>query len=191
MTIPWIGTFSVAPPDAWIHANGNTIGNASSGGTERANTDTEQLFTLLWDSMADAQAAVSTGRGASAAADFAANKNITLPDMQGMVAVGTGGTAMTTHGDTDGEETHVITTAEMAAHAHRQNTGETVNGTAVASSKFKTGDAGGSSIRGDTDSGLSDSGSPNITDLDTASVGSDTAHENMPPWVSLSWIIKL
>ncbi|MCH7809424.1 MAG: hypothetical protein IH863_02465, partial [Chloroflexi bacterium] len=47
MIIPWIGTFGVAPPDAWVHANGNTLGNGSSGGSERANADTEELFTLL------------------------------------------------------------------------------------------------------------------------------------------------
>ncbi|KKN44736.1 hypothetical protein LCGC14_0690150 [marine sediment metagenome] len=169
MTIPWIGTFAAVPPDAWIHANGNTIGNGSSGGTERANTDTEQLFTLLWDNMADAQAAVSTGRGASAAADFAADKTITLPDLQGMMAVGTGGTAMTTHGDTGGEETHVLTVAELAAHTHTEN---------------KYNDTGGAVAGSNTADNL-------LTTPQTGSTGSDTAHENMPPWVSLSWIIKL
>ena len=175
MIIPWIGTFSVAPPDAWVHANGNTLGNASSGGTERANADTEELFTLLWDSMADAQAAVSTGRGASAAADFAANKNIVIPDMQGMIAVGTGGTAMTTHGDTAGEETHVLTTAELAAHTHTPQMFVTAGGASGANNPVRN----------------TNDGTLQSHDSTTTSTGSDTAHQNMPPWVSLSYIIKL
>jgi hypothetical protein len=72
----------------WVLADGRTIGNASSSGTNRANSDTEDLFTILWDNLADAEAAVSTGRGASAAADFAANKNIALPDHQGRTVAG-------------------------------------------------------------------------------------------------------
>src|SRR5258708_1610023 len=44
--------------------------------------------TLLWNSWADAQAPVSSGRGASAAADFAAHKTITLPDLRGRVVAG-------------------------------------------------------------------------------------------------------
>jgi len=172
MIIPWIGTFATTPPDAWVHANGNTIGNASSSGSERANADTEQLFTLLWDSMADAQAAVSGGRGGSAAADFAANKNIVIPDMQGMIAVGTGGTAMTTHGDNAGEETHVLLTAELAAHTHMQNHNS------VTASGLGPSIASGATVTV-------------INDQVTDSTGSDTAHENMPPWVSLSYIIKL
>ena len=172
MIIPWIGTFSVAPPDAWVHANGNTLGNASSGGTERANADTEELFTLIYDSMADAQAAVSGGRGASAAADFAADKTIVIPDMQGMIAVGTGGTAMTTHGDSAGEETHVITIAELATHTHMQN-----EHSATAAGLGPNLSNGATTVI--------------ANDQVTDPTGSDTAHENMPPWVSLSYIIKL
>jgi microcystin-dependent protein len=78
--MPYIGA---AAPSGWVLAAGKTIGNAASGATERANADTVNLYTLLWDSWADAEAPVSTGRGASAAADFAANKTITLPDLRG------------------------------------------------------------------------------------------------------------
>jgi hypothetical protein len=67
----------------WVRANGRTIGNASSGATERANADTSALFTFLYN--ADGSLAVSGGRGASAAADYAANKTITLPDFRGRV----------------------------------------------------------------------------------------------------------
>lgn len=62
----------------WVRINGRTIGNASSGATERANADTAALFSYIWSTYADAVAAVVGGRGISAAADFAANKQITL-----------------------------------------------------------------------------------------------------------------
>jgi hypothetical protein len=74
----------------YVRCNGRTIGNAASGGTERANADTEALFTYRWNKLADGQAAVSGGRGASAAADYAANKTIALPDLRGAMVIGLG-----------------------------------------------------------------------------------------------------
>lgn len=65
----------------FVRANGRTIGSATSGATERANSDTQALFEYLWD--ADANLTVSTGRGANAAADWTANKTIALPDWRG------------------------------------------------------------------------------------------------------------
>jgi microcystin-dependent protein len=65
----------------FVRLNGRTIGSATSGATERANADTQSLFQYLWG--ADANLAVSTGRGVSAAADWAANKTLTLPDAAG------------------------------------------------------------------------------------------------------------
>lgn len=77
-----------AAPAGWLECNGNTIGSGSSGGTARANADTEALFTVFWNSTANADLAIqdSTGaattRGASASADFAANKRMPLPDFR-------------------------------------------------------------------------------------------------------------
>lgn len=62
----------------FVRMNGNTIGNVGSGATERANADTEPLFTWYWNNLNNTIAPVSGGRGASPAADFAANKTITL-----------------------------------------------------------------------------------------------------------------
>lgn len=70
-------------PTGWVRCNARTIGSASSGATERANADTENLFTFLWTHYSDTVCAVSTGRGASAAADYAAAKTIALPDLRG------------------------------------------------------------------------------------------------------------
>jgi hypothetical protein len=70
----------------FVRCNGRTIGSAVSGATERSNADTSALFSYLWG--ADANLAVSGGRGASAAADFAANKTLTLPDCRGRTIAG-------------------------------------------------------------------------------------------------------
>jgi hypothetical protein len=48
--------------------------------------DTSALFLYLWG--ADANLAVSGGRGGSAAADYAANKTIALPDWRGRALAG-------------------------------------------------------------------------------------------------------
>jgi hypothetical protein len=77
------GTGSIT---GWVRMNGRTIGSATSGASERANSDVQALFTFLWNG--DANLTVSTGRGASAAADFAANKTITLPDGRGRTMAG-------------------------------------------------------------------------------------------------------
>lgn len=72
----------------WVRANGRTMGSASSGATERANADTGTLFAYLWNNFSNTVCPVSTGRGANAAADFAANKTITLLDWRGYVPGG-------------------------------------------------------------------------------------------------------
>ena len=128
--VPYIGT---AAPAGWVLASGRTIGSAASAATERANADCQALFTLLWNSFADAQAAVSGGRGASAAADWAANKTIALPDLRGRVVAGKddmGGSAAgrmtsggagvngTVMGASGGAQTHTLTTNEMPLHGH-------------------------------------------------------------------------
>lgn len=65
----------------FVRCNGRTIGSATSGATERANSDCQALFTFLWN--ADALLPVSGGRGVSAIADWGANKTIGLPDCRG------------------------------------------------------------------------------------------------------------
>src|SRR5262245_12922775 len=72
----------------YVRLNGRTMGNGASGATERANADTEDLFAYLWNNLTNTIAPVSGGRGGSAAADYAANKTITLPDMRGRALVG-------------------------------------------------------------------------------------------------------
>lgn len=78
----------VSIPAGWVAANGGTIGSGSSGATNRADADTEDLFTLWWTEFTDGELPVFTSgggastRGASAAADFAADKRMTVPDFR-------------------------------------------------------------------------------------------------------------
>jgi len=76
------------PRLGFVRANGRTIGSASSGATEYAGDTASDLFTFLYEGLADSVATVSGGRGASAAADWAANKTIVVPSMRGRAPVG-------------------------------------------------------------------------------------------------------
>jgi len=75
------------PMDGFVRMNARTIGSDISGATERANADTADLFSFLW-ALPNTVAPVSGGRGASAAADWSANKAISIPTMQGLATVG-------------------------------------------------------------------------------------------------------
>ena len=68
----------------WVRQNGRTIGSATSGASERANSDCQNLFLYLWNNYPNLKCPVIGGRGVSAAADWAANKQITLYDMRGI-----------------------------------------------------------------------------------------------------------
>lgn len=118
----------------WVRCNGNTIGSATSGATERANADTQALFLWLWGQDTGNQLAVTPSKGASAAGDWAANKAIALPDLRGRSIFGmetmgrtsagrlTGATFATGNGSTlgsyGGAATATLVTANLAAHSH-------------------------------------------------------------------------
>lgn len=118
-------TLKTAADTGWVMFNDGTIGNAASGGTTRANADTVALFTLIWNNTADAQCAVSTGRGANAAADYAANKTIALPKALGRALAAAGaGSGLTSRALAliTGAETHALTEAQtpVKSHVHAQ-----------------------------------------------------------------------
>lgn len=73
--------FLNAAPSGWLELAGQTVGSASSGAAY-ANAAAQNLFTAMWNSHDNSICAVSGGRGASAAADWAANKQLTLIDQR-------------------------------------------------------------------------------------------------------------
>jgi hypothetical protein len=89
-----------ASRSGWIAADGGTIGSAASGAT-RANADTSALFTLLWDQCSNTvlpildSAGVASTRGVSAAADYAANKRLPIPDLRNVFLRGANGSTRT------------------------------------------------------------------------------------------------
>lgn len=212
VTSEWVrdlfATFSTSPtgsvqdylgstaPSGWILLDGGTIGSGSSGATTRANADTSDLYTLIWNSMANTEAPVSTGRGASAAADFAANKTITLPDARGRVIAGKdnmGGTTAsrltaagsgitgTTLGAAGGAQNVTLTSNEMPLHTHGAGT-LAITLDAIGSSTATNAAAGATNVTSSY-TGL-------ITGA-TASAGSGNAHNNTQPTLVLNKIVKL
>jgi len=77
-------------PDGWLNlcleysGNIRSISNTAGTGTLHDNKY-QALFLHLWTNYANTEGAVSGGRGASAAADWTANKDIKLPDYRGRV----------------------------------------------------------------------------------------------------------
>ena len=143
-----------------VRANGKTIGNAASGATELADPSTQALFAFLWN--ADPSLSVSGGRGASALADFNANKTIALPDLNARALFGidgmgssptgrlagasfSGGNA-TTLGSAGGESAHTLVIAEAPSHTH---TGTTQSNSAFQMT-FTTASAGSHTHAGST-----------------------------------------
>lgn len=67
----------------WVRSNARTIGSATSGASERANADCQNLFSELWNNYSNTLCPVASGRGISAAADWSANKAIGTLDLRG------------------------------------------------------------------------------------------------------------
>jgi hypothetical protein len=183
----------------WVRCNGRTIGSSASGATERANADTQTLYEWLWNNFSDSLAAVSTGRGANAAADYSANKTIALIDLRDRAPVGlsdmgatTTGLLGTTAGTASGATTLTI------GQANLPNYNLTLSSLTVDVKYTKRTDATVSGAQ-DMVQSLSSSGTTTGTNAGTvggtlASGGSGTAitaATKMPPYVLGSWYIKL
>lgn len=207
--MPYVAT---SAPTGWVRANGRTIGSASSGATERANADTETLYALLWSSYSDTVCAVTGGRGASAAADFAANKPMALPDLRGRAFFGLddmGNSAAsrlgsvitdeTTNGASGGAETVTLAEAELPSHTHtgttasdgaHTHTGGSHQNRSVGSSGFTIVEAVGDPGTYAGSWNTSSNGAHTHTFTSDAT-GSGDAHSNMPPAFLTTYIIKL
>lgn len=143
-------------PAGWVVSDGGTIGNASSNGSNRADPDTEGLFTLLYDGQTDASTPMKTSGGvivpratyATAALAFAANSQMSTPNYTDVFPTGAGGTNAPTPGVTGGTTQVVLITANLPQHTHGQ-AGPAGN---IGSS------GGGSALMASSGNGLTDTG---------------------------------
>jgi len=168
-------TIKTVADSGWVLMNDGTIGNASSGGTTRANADTSALFQLLWNNTLDADCTVSGGRGGSAASDFAANKTISLPKALGRALACYGsGSGLTSRAMAKilGAETHILSTAEMPAHSHT-----------ISPDNLWRSSGGPHNPSG--------SGGSVPTTVTAGTTGGSESHNNMQPTVFLNIMIKL
>lgn len=182
----------------FVRCNSRSIGSALSGATERANADCRPLFEHLWN--ADPNLTVGGGRGANAAADWTANKPLSLPDWRGRALIGLdnmGSTAAgriaaaTVLGWTGGAETHTLTINQMPSHGHqltqrphRHNMGNTMQGF-----PFTPGNFGGFAQGGTDPSQLFTQES--YVDLTLGATGGGAAHNNVQPSKAMTIYIRL
>jgi hypothetical protein len=169
-------TIKTTPDSGWIMADDGTIGDASSGASNRANADCELLYALLWNNLPDAVAPVAGGRGASASADWSAHKPIQVGTIVGRaIAIVGSGSGLTTRslGDIVGEETHQLTIDEMPSHGHALK------------------DQGGFDDNSGSFLDASLNNSQALNDDIIEATGGDQAHNNMQPTAFMNVMVKL
>lgn len=201
--------YSTGTLAGFVRLNARTIGSASSGATERANADTQALFEFLWN--ADANLAVSGGRGATSAADWAANKTIALPDMRlrvpgGLSDMGNSARSLpasvpisagaaTELGRTIGDLTNTLTSAQIPAHTHPTtltDTGHSHTVTGVATTDTIGIQGGGAGTAPALGSGRTTStATTGISITVNNNTGGGGAHNNVQETLLGTWYMRL
>ena len=185
-------------PNGWLVCDGSTVSRSAYS----------DLFKII---------GTTYGAGNS-------NTTFTLPDMRGRFAMGAGtGTGLNSSGSGAisgstqtartvgqwlGEETHLLTTAELASHTHANTVAGGTTGTMNSNTAHQhqhanvQGTSGGQYGLQDTGNAGS-SGRPYVTSTNTdhthtftpsisnASAGSDSRHATIPPCVVVNYIIKV
>lgn len=195
----------------WVKGNAQTIGSATSGATQRANADTQNLFVYLWQNCPNTHCPVSGGRGASALADFQANKTIGLPDMRSRSPVGLddmgnaaagiilasnvtsgNGDGPTTPGAWGGEANHLLSLLEAPRGQFTFNDGRHNHNLYIPGTGNTFGFGGGPNDfcpQGNPGTNwTTSSNSSNCSITDQAGGG---AHNNMHPFMVGTWFVKL
>ena len=175
-------TFKTVADSGWIMANDQTIGNATSG-ANYANANAQALFTLLWTNVGSTYAPISGGYGASAAADWAASKAMSIPKTLGralaIAGTGTGGNA-TAHalGSVIGDEA-------LQTHLHTINDPTHNHGISNALGGAL---GGGGTIS--ANGGYTYYSAPNSTGISINNAGTGSGG-NMQPTAFINFMIKL
>jgi hypothetical protein len=160
--------------------------------TIKSSPDTGWVFfddgTLLWNLTTDANCAVSSGRGVSAASDFAANKTIALPKVLGralaVYGTGSGLTARALAQAIGSENAVVVSHDHVASQVAHTHTWEYTGGGAGATATVVTAGAAAGSAGG----GPTAAAQPAIT---VAGSGVSGSGANMQPTVFFNLMVKL
>lgn len=199
-------TFRSTAKVGHILTQGQSLGDTGSGADLTGSTY-EDLFEFFWDNLTDTNAPVSSGRGASAAADFSAGKTITIPDVTDRSPRGAGNDIDL--GETAGTATAALATTNIPAHTHAAGTLAAASGgshshnleDSLGNDLFL--DSGGSIhqvLNSDFDSSSStstrlstESGGSHSHTISgaTASEGSGAAFSIIPPVVGMNYMISL
>lgn len=210
--------FNTIRSGGWVWLNGTTVGNAASNATGRANADTAAMFAMLWTDYSNAvlpivdSAGNPSTRGISAAADYAANKAMPVPDYRGRSFFGIdnmGGAAAagritnaesaiagTTLGASGGVQSVALTQNQNGAHLHSGVTdpaGIHTHTVYQLGADNPNGSGGGrvQSSPGDMDQTSGPAGSHTHT-FSTSTSGAGQTHQNMPPaMIGGGFIMKL
>jgi microcystin-dependent protein len=191
-------TLKTTADTGWVMANDGTIGSATSGATTRANADTEDLFAVLWD-ISETYAPIYTSagalstRGANAAADFAANRRLSVLSILGRaIAVAGAGSGLTSRalGQPVGAETHQLTQAELPSATLTTTITDPGHTHATGANSINV-TAGGDTYRNSGTAGTNVSTATTGITASTALGGSNTAHNNVQPTIFLNVMLKL
>lgn len=184
--------------DGYVRCNGRSIGTATSGATERANSDCQALYEYLWGE--DPNLVVAGGRGVSANADWSANKPMDLPDFRGRPPVGLDDmgnipagviTGFTTLGKKVGAQTHTLVIAEMPVHDHPLTIN---NGGAHSHQVAKGGSGGGAGVQNGPPDGTflnTESGGAHSHTGTVGNRGGGTPHNNVQPSIAVTVYVRL
>jgi len=122
----------------YVRGNKRTIGSSTSGATEFADATAQALFQYFWNN--DPLLAVFPSKGATAIADWTANKQIETPDFRGMIIGGLDGMGSAranrlaaANWDILGQalggvEAAAIGLSQLPVHGHPVNVGVSVSG---------------------------------------------------------------
>jgi hypothetical protein len=208
-----VASLSTTIPTGYVSANGLTIGNAASNGTNRANSDTKFLFAFVWAACPNTicpiftSGGISSTRGATAAADYAANKALAVQNMNGAALMGAdsqNGTttsnllnvpatsgSRTAPNSILGENLHSLSSAENGTHTHANTLTDPGHSHTVPIqlATIATTDVTGN--RSVNSSNTSSSTNTTGVTINNVASGSGTAHNTVARSTIVYWNLKL
>lgn len=201
-------TYRTAASPGWVLMLGgsgtppNTIGNAASSATLRANADTFELYKIIYAGCSDAIAPVSGGRTGNSTNDFNSGKTIQIPNPVGRSPIGAGAatavTATRVLGTPYGVDTQAIVLANLPPYTPvgtlALNAGTLAgiyNGGTPIVSGAGAGVGGGGSFGVNGGTGVTITGSPAGTFNGTPQGGTSTPMNILHSSIALNVMVKL